>query len=159
MLVVGISRVILTILKTLDGFSIALWHLCQPLNYVPGRSAFNWISLRYVNLSTSPMCGLSWTETWNCSQNGSQFRIVPSKVRTSVCRRLTPPFIGIPISSNLHVDPFFDCSVKRAMASHKSNKIPSISDTLWTRSLISSRENISSLSPCSFPSRLLILFR
>ena len=40
MLMVGKSRLIVTILKTLDCFSIAFCCLCQPLNYVHGRSAF-----------------------------------------------------------------------------------------------------------------------
>ena len=43
MLMVGNSRVIVTILKTLDGFSINLCHMCQPLNHVHGRSAFKCI--------------------------------------------------------------------------------------------------------------------
>ena len=46
-------RVILTILETLDVFSIALWHLCQPLNYMPLSALF-----KYVYLSTTPKCGL-----------------------------------------------------------------------------------------------------
>ena len=43
MFMMGNFRVIVTILETLDGFSIAFWRLCQPLNYIHGRSAFECI--------------------------------------------------------------------------------------------------------------------
>ena len=51
--IMGNSRAIVMILKTLDAFSITLCHLCQPLNYVHGRSTFECIPQvrQLVNIS------------------------------------------------------------------------------------------------------------
>ena len=53
MLTMGNSRAVVTIVKTLDRFRIAIRGLCQPVNYVHGRSALDCIPQvrQFVNFS------------------------------------------------------------------------------------------------------------
>ena len=44
MLMVGDSWAIVTVVKTLHGFSVTFCRLCQPLDHVHGRSTFKCIS-------------------------------------------------------------------------------------------------------------------
>ena len=107
------------ILKTLDGFFITIWHLCQPSNYVHGRSTFECIPqvCQLVNISQ-----MWFIVNDSLELVSKRLPVQDVAIKSWKCNlgRLTPSIIGI--LNAWGVGSFLVCPVRRDIATLNSNK-------------------------------------